>query len=828
MVNNIRQKLESGLGAAGDGIYRHPWVALLVIVIFFIMMASGLKNLTIDTSTEGFLHADDPTLLTYFDFRDQYGRDEMLQLTIVSDNIFSDQVMSKIKNLHNEIKHNVPHLNDVTSLINARNTTGNKGALIVDDLIADDAWPQTLEDWQRIKTVAIANPIYKNLLLSEDGTITTIAIKTNAYSDGEEQSSDALLEGGDELFSEESGVDGAVVEERLPLSDKENGELVKAISDIVQHYQSDDFKIYLAGGPVVTATLKNAMTTNMKRFVVTAIATIALILFVLFRRVSGVVLPLLTVVLSVLSTVGLMGHLGIPIKLPTQILPSFLLAVGVGASVHLLAIFYRRLQHNSSPEYPRGDARDAIAYATSHSGLAILMTSITTAAGLASFAGSGVAPVSDLGYIAASGVMISFVFVIFMTPILVSIFSIQSTIDYSHDGEHNKDSWIDDALVWIASFSIHNSGKIIVVSVLILIFSFIGVSQVRFSHEPYKWLPEDEPSRIATEFVNEHMKGASSAEIVIDTGRENGLYDPKVMQGISQLGKELETIQYKDLYVGKTLSLADTLKEINKALNENKNEYYSVPNDRKLIAQEFLLFENSGSDDLEDMVDSQFQQSRFTIKMPWGDSVNYDVFVAKIEDKFNSILGDDVTVTVTGMAVLLGETVVLAMKSMADGYLIAATIITFMMIILLGNIRMGLFSMIPNLTPIIFILGLMGWFDLRLDLFTMLIGSIAIGLAVDDTIHFMHNYRRYYKEYGDLERAVKETLLSTGRAMLVTSIVLSTGFYLYMFSTLNILFNFGLLTGTAIVVALLSDFFLAPAMLQQLHKYNLIKSHDEY
>ncbi|MCW8887877.1 MAG: MMPL family transporter, partial [Gammaproteobacteria bacterium] len=518
MVNRIRQNLETGMGRLAGLIYRNPWAMLLVILLLFAAMASGVRNITIDTSTEGFLHDDDPILLTYDKFREQFGRDEMVQLTIVSENIFSEPFMSKLKELHNEIKRDVPHLNDINSLINARSTTGSDGELRVDELLSDDVWPQTPEQWQQIRRVAEANSTYTNLLLSEDSKITTIAIKTNVYADEESQSTDALLEGGDDLFADDAGMSESEPVVREFITDKENGEMAKAIIDIVERYRADDFQIYLAGSPMVTATLKVEMMSNMKRFVISGIVIIALILFLLYRRVSGVVLPLLTVALSIVSTVGLMGHAGIAIKLPTQILPSFLLAVGVGASVHLLAIFYRQLQSSVSAEHPRGDAGEAITYAAGHSGLAIMMTSITTASGLASFAGSGVAPVSDLGYVASAGVMISFFFVMFMTPALISVFKIGALHEHSESGAHIKVSRLDQLLSWIATFSIDHSGKVIIVSLLVLMISFVGVSKVQFSHNPVKWLAVDDPSRIATNFVNDNMKGASSAEVVIDTG----------------------------------------------------------------------------------------------------------------------------------------------------------------------------------------------------------------------------------------------------------------------------------------------------------------------
>jgi predicted RND superfamily exporter protein len=150
------------------------------------------------------------------------------------------------------------------------------------------------------------------------------------------------------------------------------------------------------------------------------------------------------------------------------------------------------------------------------------------------------------------------------------------------------------------------------------------------------------------------------------------------------------------------------------------------------------------------------------------------------------------------------------------------------MILLLGNLRLGLVSMIPNLTPIILTMGLMGWLGLPMDLFTIMIGSIAIGLAVDDTIHFMHNFRRYHRSTGDVSDAIRLTLTGAGRAMLVTTAVLSLSFFLYMFSTLSNLFNFGLLTGFTIIMALLADLFLAPALMVLLEKHGLLPSDQDY
>ena len=821
MTTNLRQRIEVGFVEFGNLVYRNHWKTLLLVLALVAALVSQLPKLTLDTSTEGFLHDDDPTLLDYNAFREQFGRDELVLVTITAPDVFDPVFLEKLKDLHYQLRDNLPYLDDITSLINARNTRGAEGELIVEDLLEN--WPEDDAAREAIRVRAMANPTYRNMLLSEDGTITTIVIKTDAYTGG--ATTDDVMAG----FEDEATELSSEPVERILLTDAQNSEVVNAARDISSAFEGDNFKIHLAGSPVVADVLKRAMQDNMKKFMLMALVTIAAILFLLFRRVSGVILPLLTVALSLFSTLGLMALLGIPFKLPTQILPSFLLAVGVGASVHLLAVFFRHLQethkNNSDGKEPSEMKAEAISYALGHSGLAIVMTSLTTAAGLASFAGAEVAPISDLGKIAAVGIIISLLYTLVLLPALLSITPIKAKTTSSAQRGHER---MDRLLRGTADFSTSRPRLVLVASALLLAIGLTGAMQAKFSHKPFEWFPEDSAVRQATDFVNERMRGASSVEVVVDSGETNGFYEPWRMKGLEALNREVETIDQGELFVGKTLSLADILKEINKALNENRDEFYSIPDNRELIAQEFLLFENSGSDDLEDFVDSQFSKVRFTAKMPWVDSILYNDFMEDLKSRFQQTMGDDTEITVTGMAALLGRTMHATIISMTESYLWAVLIITGMMILLIGDVRIGLVSMIPNLTPIILTLGLMGWFGMPLDLFTMLIGSIAIGLAVDDTIHFMHNYRRYHHETGSVEEAVRQTLLTSGRAMFVTTVVLSIGFFLYMFANLSNLVNFGLLTGFTIIMALLADFFLAPALMAVLHKAHLISDDSDY
>ena len=188
--------------------------------------------------------------------------------------------------------------------------------------------------------------------------------------------------------------------------------------------------------------------------------------------------------------------------------------------------------------------------------------------------------------------------------------------------------------------------------------------------------------------------------------------------------------------------------------------------------------------------------------------------VRAIEAEAARLFRDRATVTFTGTVRLFTQTIQLSLESMGRSYLLAAGVITLLMMLLLGSVRMGLLSMIPNLGPVVVTMGLMGWVGIPLDMSNMLLGTIAIGLAVDDTIHFFHVFRRNYSRTGNAAEAVRRTMLTTGRAILITTLVLVTGFWLFMFSSLNNLIQFGFLIGLTLILALLADLLLAPALLE--------------
>ncbi|MBF0170910.1 MAG: MMPL family transporter [Nitrospinae bacterium] len=801
MAHDIRDRIEHGFAALARWGYRHHWMALAITLLIAGGLASNLPKMTVDTSTEGFLREDDPALIEYNAFRDRFGRDEVVLVVVKAPGgeVFEKGFLETLKRLHDRLEATVPYLDEVISLVNARNTYADGDTLVVEDLLEN--FPQDEAGVAALKARAMENPLYRNNILSEDGTWTALVIRTLAIDPG--------AKGADDL-SGFGDTDQALVAPpagepapRKYLSDDQNNEVYRAVKETVAPFRDGGLTIALSGSPAVTTELKGAMKRDFPRFMLGAVLFIAVLLYAMFRRPSGVLFPLAVVLLSLFSTLGLMALTGVPMKMPSMILPSFILAVGVGDAVHLMSVFYRKLHDGLSRE-------EAIVFSVGHSGLAVFLTSATTAAGLLSFLGAAIAPVAELGIFAAAGVGLALLYTLLLLPAFVAIFPVKDIPPAVDAARHAR---MDALLAWIARVSVLRAKTVMALFALVAAVALAGAAKITFSHDPLVWFKESAPIRHDTELVNGVMNGSVSAEVVVTLPVENGVKDPLFLAKLEGLQREMETYAAGALFVGKTMSVADIIKEIHKALNEGDPAFYAVPTDPALAAQEFILFENSGSDDLTDFVDSRFTMARFTMKMPWADAILYRPFIDHVNARFTEVFGEKASISVTGMVPLLGRTLHATIYSAAQSYVIALVIISVMMILLIGRVRIGLTSMIPNIFPIITTLGVIGWFGIPMDMYTMMFASIAIGLAVDDTIHFMHNFRRYYDRSHDVAQAVGETLHTTGRAMLTTSVVLSFGFFVLCFASLNNLFYFGSLTGLTIVVALLADFFLSPALM---------------
>lgn len=790
-----RETIEHGFERWGYWVFDRRWVVLIGSLLLLGSLIAQIPFLKVDTSTEGFLREEDPIRQVYNKFRFQFGRDERILIVIDSGStIFSTPFLEKLRALHQDLEAHVPKLQDVKSLVNARLTRGEGDELIVEDFMED--WAGDDASLATLKQRALSNEIYINQYLSRDGRYAVIMVENDTYSSAGNDH-DAMAG-----FGEHKAV--AYTPEHHPpfLSGEENTEIVLAVEDIIKKYDGNGFHVNIAGTPFMVDRLTRILLTDMSKFTGLSMGIVATLLLIIFRRAVMIFLPLTVAVLAMASTMGFMAVADIPLTTAAQIMPSFLLTVGVANAVHIFAVFFQQSKLGLSK-------RDALAHALGHCGLAIMMTSFTTIAGLISFWGSEVKPVSDFGIITPLGVFNALICAMILLPALVAVLPIK---EHTEVRDHSE-ALTQRLLAFCADLTTTHPWKMIMIWVGMVIIALFYAVQMRFSHNPVNWFPANDPFRLTTETINKDLGGGMFLEVVIDTGKEDGLKDPDLLKRMDAVREYATTQPHAGLRVEKVISMVDIVKEINQALNANDPAYYKIPDSQTLVAQEILLFENSGSDDLEELVDGKFSKARMTMKLPFVDAAAYPPFEQALYPKIYEIIGDKAKVQVTGLMAMMGKTVNDLLYSMAFSYASSTISITLMMIAFMGSIRIGLLSMVPNISPIIVTMGIMVVGGFPLDAFSLLIGSIGLGLAVDDTIHFMNSFQRYFYQTQDPEQAVRKTMATAGEAMFFTCAILSSAFFVYAFATMNNLRDFGILTGFCILIAASADAFMNPALM---------------
>ncbi|MCP4904018.1 MAG: MMPL family transporter [bacterium] len=804
---NLRQRIEDWLGGWAHVVSRLRWPVLVCVLLATGYLGTFIPSMEIKTASEDFLFEDDPVRARYDAFKAEFGQDQIMTLAISPPEIFDLEFLGKLRAFHVDLEDEVPFLEDLTSLVNVRTTYGRGDELVVEDLL--DEMPETQTELAVLRERVLSTPFYfKSGVLSDDGRATSVRVEVAVYGAADEDSAGVSEEGPADFadlggFEDDSGL-GAASGKRPFLSGKENALLIETIHEIVERHSGPDFPVSTAGGSMMTYEFTKQVGRDVPLFFGGGLAVIGLVLVVLFRRLSAMLLCFAVVIPATISTFGVSAAFGIPFSAPAQLIPSFLLAIGVSYSVHLVTIFLADLSEGR-------DRVQSLEHALRHSGLPILMTGITTSAGLLSFLVAEMKPIQEMGLISSIGVAVMLFYAMVLLPTMLAILPIKGRVARRHTP-------VDRVLGFLAATSARHPWKILGVTGVLFLFAIASVSQLRMSSNPVSWFPEDHAYAISADFMNRRFGGMFAVEVVVDTGREDGLKEPEVMRRLEAIEGLVERFKEEGAKLSHTNSVVDIIRETHQALNANAADFYVVPDDRRLLAQEMLLFENSGSDDLEKVVDSQFSRARYTVRSSWMDGVYMAPFLAEFGPAVEELVGDVARVEITGMSALIARTIDAMLASMLKSYGLALCLITPLMILLIGSLRSGLISMVPNLVPILMTMGMMGATGIPLDMFTLLSGCIAIGLAVDDSIHFISGFRRYLAEGQDPVQAVASTMQSTGRALLFTSIVLISGFAVLLLSEMLNMRNVGGLTTFAIAAAFLLDVTVTPALLVLTHR----------
>lgn len=767
---------------AGGMAYQYRWLVLIVCLMVLATSVFFTTRVRFDNSFNAYFDKQDPTYLKFLDFREEFGSDEtsyiLYHATGFEHGIWNIEVMQKIAGLTEALEKEVPFVKKIISLANAELIEGKNEELLVhriqDNLKNNQA--QLLE----LKDKILEKPMYVNSLVSKDSK------------------HGALI-----LEMEKTSVDPI---EKIRLDPERGNRLdnlypqatTDKIGEILARPEYRNITFFHSGEVPLNASYNRISQRESIRLGIISLIIIGLVLLFFFKTFLGAAAPLFLVFCSIIIAIGFMGIFSWNFDLLIILLPSLLVAVGVADAVHILSeynILINKL----------GDKKNAVKRTLFLVGVPCFFTSLTTMAGFASMAVSPIKAVKHFAIYSSLGVGAAFVLSITLLIVFLSFGHRNFVVKEKKDRRY----W---NLVFnrISSFDIKYKKGILVFYTALFLVSAIGIFRLKVDSCIVTEFSKNSEIRKTIEYVDRTMGGSCSLNYVFDSGKQDGITSPQILKEIESLQQEAE----KKEIVMKVYSIVDLIKDINKTLHNGDPLYYRIPDTKEEAAQLLFVYEMSGGGELDAFLSEDFSRTRLVMRCQAVGAVRYEKLVKELDSYMMSRNKPEVLLpSVAGITTIWLKVLEYIIRSQIIGFAVAFSVITVMMCFVLGSVRVGLISMIPNIWPIVITLGFMGWSGITLDFVKLLIACIAIGISVDDTIHIVTRYRFEFNKRGNYQDALFYSMRGVGRACSITSVVLMAGFLVNVFSEMLTFINFGILVALTIAMALAADLFLFPSLL---------------
>jgi predicted RND superfamily exporter protein len=734
-------------------------VPILVVAVLLTVPATRLAlQIQPEETFDDWFWAEDPSYRTFKWFQDVFGNDMFAVVTVTDDDLFSTASLRALAALTDRLEH-TPGVAEVTSLTNVEYVQGVGDELVVGPLV--ETIPETAAARAQVRARALGTDLYRRVLVSDDGRTAGVLVRLAEYDTG----------------SEEQRIVGAL-----------QATVARASRELGRPF-------LLAGFPVLDAEILTASMADARVFLEVSAPVIFGILLLFFRRLVPAVLSFLTVGLALVLTFACYVAAGHRFGMLTAILPVLILAIGIADAVHILVHYYEELSAGR-------ERRAALVETLRRMVRPCLFTSLTTAAGLASFLASDIPTVRLTGLYAAIGVLIAFVLSVTVLPAVLSWLPAPVAVARRGYGE----GAFTRTLGRLTRFVLRYRRAILVGAVALAGLSALGAARVTSETTWLRMLRESNPLRAVYATIEARLSGVNNLEFLV-RGPEGQLQDPALLRRLDRV----EAFIASRPEVSKVVSLTDYVKEINRALSGGDSRAYAIPPTRAAVSQELLLYEVSGGKELADVATSDYATGRMTVWFATTSSREG----ARLRDAILAFARDQVglDLVATGSASLWADMELKVLRSQARSLPLAAALITLCMVLLLRSVRLGLVSLIPNVLPIVMMFGTMGLCGIPLDITTVIVAGLALGIAVDDTIHFMTRFQRELAATGSYEQAIRRSNLTIARAMIATSVILGAGFATFTLGSFTGTVYFGVLCGLTMAYALAGDLLLLPALL---------------
>ncbi len=758
-----------------------------------------------------------------------------------------------------DLAKELDHIKRVQSLTNVRIQVHQDETLSSPRLIQNLVMSK--DEAQQVKAMAMAQSNLPLFLFSNNHRFGAIMVTTDfgaiPMSPRFQASSSDLMDddeidwAGDFDDPSASAFDVSVESAPVRFEDMDSGlylSFMEAVSRLYQHPELErQFNFY----PIGNASLVKLAVDDLKQagvLLLGMVLVINLLLWTLFRSVSAVLWPQIAIGMSALFVVGTLGWLGLESSTLISLTVMLIVAVGVADCVHVMSsyVYFRERGHEHEP---------ALSKAYGKTGLPILLTTITTMVGMGALTITGMPQFVMFGATSAAGVLLAFLYTLFLLPVLMDLWHPMAKpistlaargwrlwlaylawpivmlckliwlllwplrILAYHSGLQWLASgiWLPHVLAKIPAFVDQYKGLINFMFVSLFALCLYGATQVKVDSNVAELSREGSPLRTAYTIVDEHMMGTGSLEILVNMQQSDALMQADILQTMDQLQRLIEN-KYAQ-HIIRTHSLANLVKDTHAIMQDGSDAYKTIPDDNIAVAQLLYLFNSSNPEERRALVNDDYSQSHISVQLRNAGSSEYAEFFEQvqidIEQAFASHKAQypNMDVHVTGTLAMMMRLMDDMSNNQFKSLALAMVFISGLLVLTLGSVQAGLMSIIPNMIPATLAFGLMGLMGIPLDTDTLMIAPLIIGIAVDDTIHFITHYRMALAKHSDMRLALVDTIKQVGQAVTYTSLVLGCGFFMLSFSNYLGLAKVGAFGSLAIFVALLCDLLFFPALI---------------
>lgn len=764
-------------------ILRNRLLILIAIGVLTIAMGYMGSNIKMSYEMAKLLPSSDTISIEYENFKKQFGLDGSVIFVAIQDpELYTKDHFNSWYDLSNEVLK-INGIQEVVSVARLYNLVRNDSLKKFQFLPIISEKIKTQEELDSIKNVIYSLPFYDGRLFNKETDVSLMMITLD----------------------------------KEVLNSKARVGLVREIKETVDKFgEKHSIDVKYSGLPYIRTVTSKKIQDELLLFVLLSLIITSILLFVLFRSGRAVIFAMSVVIIAVVWVLGTIVLFGYEITILTGILPPLLIVIGVENSIFLLNKYLSEYRLH-------GNKVKALSRMISRIGNANLLTNATTAAGFAAFIITNNELLVEFGIIASINILITYLLSLFILPILFSYFPVPKMKHFRH---------LDKGIIYkivtlVTNIILKRRTVIYIITSIVFVAAVYGLTLLKTTGNIVDDISKKEKLYKDMIFLEQNFKGVMPLEITINTNKKNGILSLATLKKIERLQDTLAT--YPEF--AKPLSVVEVVKSAKQAFYRGRESMYSLPNNQE---KNFILsyvpdMGNSKKGILKAFVDSNFQTTRVSVQMANIGSSDIDRILKDLEPKVDSIFPEnkfDVILTGTSVVFLKGTDYLV--KNLFMSLMLAVLIITILMALIFSSLRMIVISLIPNIIPQILTAGMMGYFGIPIKPSTILIFSIALGISVDNTIHFLSRYRLQLRQNEwKIRPSVLAALIETGYSMVYSAIVLFFGFYIFTLSSFGGTEALGYLVSFTLVIALLSNLFVLPSLLLTLDKRIITKSFNE-